>query len=307
MNIFKKNRSRSPSFEIPKLCLPKLPRQKRSTSIDSCTVNVATSLDVPPAAENRGRSSSFDSSSLRDAEDTEVDLLKVPPPKGRGGSQRSHSFDTSAPWSPMSSDDNCSDKESSSNNLKLPKHQKRRASLEIPKICIHCVHLEAIEQERDKARKNALFYLGDTQISTPDSSPSDSEYDSDSEGEPCSSESEESLRSMCEAEIEIIETLHSSTPSPQHSNSSKNTSMTNSYTDVVTLAVPIMKQRSSSMDAGYITKPHESPRKASLDERTLHGGHKNQIRSKSLDTPAPPIHSKDQSLTWLANIQQSFK
>lgn len=281
MNIFKKSRSRSPSFEIPKLCLPK---QKRSTSIDSSTVSV--SLDVP--LENRARSSSFDSSSLRDVH---IDFLQVPT-RGRGG-HRSHSFDAAAPWSPVSSDDNSSDKENS-NNLKIPKYQKRRASLEIPKICMHCVHLEALEQEREKTRKHALFYLGETRNSSPDSSLSDSEFDSEG------SYSSDSEGSSFGAEVEIIETLQAS---PQHS--SKDTSRTNSYTDVVTLAVPVMKQRSSSMDAGYITKPPESPRKASLDERTLHKSHA-QIRTQSLDTCAPVI-GKEQSLTWLANIHQSFK
>ena len=282
MNIFKKSRSRSPSFEIPKLCLPK---QKRSTSIDSSTANV--SLDVP--LENRGRSSSFDSSSLRDVN---IDFLQVPT-RGRGGGHRSHSFDTAAPWSPVSPDDNSSDKENS-NNLKIPKYQKRRASLDIPRICMHCLHLEALEQEREKAKKHALFYLGETRNSSPDSSLSDSEFDSDG------SYSSDSEGSSFGAEVEIIETLQAS---PEHS--SKDSSRTNSYTDVVTLAVPVMKQRSSSMDAGYITKPPESPRKASLDERTLHKSHA-QIRSKSLDTCAPAI-CKEQSLTWLANIHLSFK
>ena len=288
MNIFKKSRSRSPSFEIPKLCVPKLPRQKRSTSMDSSTASVV-SLDVP--LENRGRSSSFDSSSLRDVN---IDFLQVPS-KGKGG-HRSHSFDTTAPWSPVSSDDNCSDKENT-NSLKIPKYQKRRASLDIPRICMHCVHLEALEQERETARKHAMFYLGETQNSSPDSSLTDSEFDSD---ESYSSDSE---GSSFGAEIEIIETLHSNTASPERG--SKGSSRRNSYTDVVTLAVPVMKQRSSSMDAGYITKPPESPRKASLDERSLHKAH-TQVRTQSLDIGAP-ANCKEQSLTWLANIQLSFK
>ncbi|KAL8594144.1 hypothetical protein ACOMHN_018084 [Nucella lapillus] len=326
MNIFKKSRSRSPSFEIPKLCLPKLPRQKRSTSVDS-SVSVSTSLIVP--LENRGRSSSFDSSSLRDVK---VDFLQVPPPppprKTRGGggsksssskssssknsssSRRSHSFDTAAPWSPISSDDNFSDKEnSSSNNLKLPKHQTRRASLDIPKICMHCVHLEAIEQEREKNKRNALFYLGDTQNSsstTPEESSSAPDSEDDS-GSSFSNDDSEGSSVEEQAVVEIIETLHHS-PSASPQRSSKDSSRTNSYTDVVTLAVPVMKQRSSSMDAGYITKPPESPRKASLDERTLHKVHA-QIRSQSLDQSGGHSSSRlrDQSLAWLASLHQSVK
>ena len=303
--MFKKSRSRSPSFEMSKLCLPKLPRQKRSTSMDSSPVAMSSGLDVPlenrvrsssldVPLENRVRSSSFDCSSLTEVS---IDLLQVPT-KGRGGgSHRSHSFDTAVHWTPVSSDDNGSDKETST-SLKVPKYQKRRASLDIPKICMHCVHLEALEQERERARKNALFYLGDTQMSSPDTSPSESLSDSDRS---FSSDSEGS--SPREVEIEIIETPHSNAPSPQRS--SHASSKTNSYTDVVTLAVPVMKQRSSSLDAGYITKPPESPRKASLDERTLHKAHA-QMRSQSLDT-AGPSNLREQSLAWLASIQQTFK
>lgn len=294
MNIFKKSRSRSPSFEIPKLCLP---RQKRSTSMDSSSV-VLTSLDVPN--EVRGRSSSFDSGRLRVSS---IDLLQVPTVSvTKSTGHRSHSFDSAmAPWSPVSSDDNWSDKESS-NNLKLPKYQTRRASLEIPKICMHCVHLETLEQERAKEQiqraNGPLFYLGDTQTSS-DASLSSSTSGSDPESD--GSYFSDSERSESGAEIEIIETLYQGT-SPQHSHGS---SPTKSYTDVVTLAVPVIKQRSSSMDAGHIAKPPESPRKASLDERCLHNPQK-QIRSQSVDSTID-VHKEVTQFSILANIQQSFR
>ncbi|KAK7497168.1 hypothetical protein BaRGS_00011462 [Batillaria attramentaria] len=294
MNVFKKSRSRSPSFEIPKLCLP---RQKRSTSVDSSTVPMA-SLDVP-LENNRMRSSSFDSSSLRDVN---IDLLQVPINKV-GGGHRSHSFDSATAWSPMSSDDNFSDKENS-NSLKIPKYQKRRASYELPKICMHCVHLEALEHEREQNRqRSTLFYLGD---SSPKEGSDDSSISDESDLESEEYDSSDSEGSKSCSEIAIIETLTSRSNTASPPRSSKDTSLSNSYTDVVTLAVPVMKPRSSSLDAGITRKPPESPRKASLDERTLHKAHQQQMRSQSVDVPAPP--GKDQSqLNWLANLQLSFK
>lgn len=294
MNVFRKSRSRSPSFEIPKLCLP---RQKRSTSVDSSTVPMAN-LDVPGLENNRMRSSSFDSSSLRDVN---IDLLQVPMNKV-GGGHRSHSFDSASAWTPISSDDNFSDKENS-NNLKVPKYQKRRASYELPKICMHCVHLEALEQEQEKNRvRNPFFYLGENSPNEEEESSLSDESDQDSDDD--GSFSSDSEWSKSGGEIEIIETLtsRSNTASPQRS--SKDASLTNSYTDVVTLAVPVMKPRSSSLDAGISSRKPESPRKASLDERTLHKAHQEQMRSQSVDVPPP----KDQSqLTWLANLQLTFK
>jgi hypothetical protein len=217
---------------------------------------------------------------------------------------------------------------------------------------MHCVHLEAIEAERQRTRKNALFYLGDTQTSSsPDdkdgeadySDLTDSEGDTDDEEGSFSSDSEGSISaatspaySWGNTDIAIIETLHSSSTSASPSSSrlspshgvSHASSLSNSYTDVVTLAVPVMKQRSSSLDAGYVSTKHESPRKASLDERSLHKQHKQQQRAHSLDATtaqakdreAPtsggggssgvggggPTRCRD-SLTWLANLHLTFK
>ncbi|XP_041354073.1 diacylglycerol kinase zeta-like isoform X2 [Gigantopelta aegis] len=258
MNIFKKSSSSSSSFEIPKLCFP---RQKRSTSVDCAN----PTLQVPP--ECRGRSSSFDASNLHDAS---VELLQVPPATSIGG--RSHSFDTTRTWSVGSSDENLSDKDT--NSLRIPVHHTRRASLDIPKICMHCLHLETLAKEREEAeqeaqrirdaeRKRGTFYLSSESSMSSTGSDSDYTYSSDSEG---SSESE----------------VEDDSPLPRRVRKDSITS----YTDAVTLHVPVIKQRSSSMDAAYLPLPsHDSPRKASLDEMML--DIPKTVRSSSVDVRLP--------------------
>ena len=137
--LFKKNRCTSP---IPKLCLP---RQKSTNSVE---VYENKGLEVP--LESRGRSSSFDSSSLH--KET-VEFLDVPKP-GR----RCHSFDSSTSpgghWGTSSEESINSEKESGRKySLKLPGYQRRRSSLEIPRLCIHCVHME-VYLERQKEKEN---------------------------------------------------------------------------------------------------------------------------------------------------------
>ena len=82
------------------------------------------------------RSSSFDASTLHQGEMSDVDasvsMLKVPSPDQWSGSEYS-----------------ASDREGSSSLLlrvDIPKCFRRR-SLEIPKLCIHCVHLEALSSQ----------------------------------------------------------------------------------------------------------------------------------------------------------------
>ena len=263
MNIFRKSSSSSSSFEIPKLCFP---RQARSVDCAN------PSLQVPP--ECRGRSSSFDASNLHDASS---ERLQVPPSSTTIGG-RSHSFDTTRTWSVGSSDENLSDKDLSdkdSHSLRIPVYQTRRASLDIPKICMHCLHLETRAKEReeqeqearqardDARRRRGTFYLSSESSMSSTDSDSDYTYSSDSEG---SSESEEEEK----------------VPLPRRVRKDSITS----YTEAVTLHVPIIKHRSSSMDAAYLPLPqHDSPRKASLDEMVLDAP--KTVRSSSVDVRLP--------------------
>ncbi|XP_050392923.1 diacylglycerol kinase zeta isoform X2 [Patella vulgata] len=259
MNIFKKSRSRSPSFEIPKLCFP-LQKQKRSTSVD-CPGPKETKLQVP--FENRGRSSSFDASSLQQ---NSLDLLQVPFPGD-------HSIDNST-WS-ASSDENISDKEYGK-NLKLPKYQKRRSSLDIPRLCMHCLHLETIAQEnkiRDENnadKPNVQFGRSRSFSDCSSTDLSDLEDTQSSDGE-----------SDKDFDPPIIIRPHSPSPSPSKSSGKD-------YKNVVTLHVPVVKQRSSSVDAAYMAIPIPSPekhRKGSLDDRRLDVP--KQMRSSSVDVAFP--------------------
>lgn len=191
--IFKKSRSVSPSFEIPKICLP---RQSECVD-DGYDLEVNKTLKVP--TESRGRSSSFDSSSLRQDSFTK-ECLSVPSKQGR----RCHSFDSacSLQINSATSEESLPDGASSPTNwsLKVPKYQGKRASLDLPKLCIHCIHMEAKAQEsheREQALKiyqagpledsDGLSFTSSTSYTstTPDSmsDPSGFYYLSDSEDE----------------------------------------------------------------------------------------------------------------------------
>lgn len=230
MNLFRKSRSRTPSFEIPKLCFSK---EKRSTSVDE---RKRKTLDVPPL-EQRERSSSFDSTSLNDTET--IQFLSVP--KHHNG-PRCHSYDTSLPWT-GSSEENMSDKESSNSSLKVPKYQRRRSSLEIPKLCIHCVHNEAMHEEAQNYQNK--FYLEDeADIFSSSTSYSDSSELTTSDDSLWSYSDDEGNESDCEEEDDQIEC--------------KNGEL-RLYRDVVTLTVPVVKQqRSSSMDACFVRVPENN-------------------------------------------------
>ncbi|KAL3882243.1 hypothetical protein ACJMK2_028605 [Sinanodonta woodiana] len=135
--IFRKSRSISPSFEIPKICLPHQKKSIDQTTTSSHSDDQSQCLHVPN--EHRMRSSSFDASSLH----TQSDQLNVPK-QGR----RCHSFDSacSIQLSPGSSDENVSDRKTGYNS-KLSKYSRHNTSLDIPKLCIHCVHMEAKAKE----------------------------------------------------------------------------------------------------------------------------------------------------------------
>ena len=234
MNLFKKARSRSPSFDIPKLCLS---RQKRTSEVPPATSTVSldsvdqtvvpgtctgkymdsggasaypeteatvinnrpskgklkeadrahrkTSIQNPDTSGPtlavpyipRIRSSSFDTSTLHHEEQDSDNTLVVPE------SQRSKSFDASYSGS---SEENTSDKDTSSSIfLALPKYYRRR-SLEIPKLCIHCVHLEALSSQETSPTSpgGAKFDIDKLRCSnfnydSWDDFSSDDDYDSD--------------------------------------------------------------------------------------------------------------------------------
>ena len=226
--IFKKSRSVSPSFEIPKICLP---RQSECID-DGYDLEVSKLLKVPN--ESRGRSSSFDSSSLR--QDFTKELLNVPTKQGR----RCHSFDSACTlqMSPATSEESISDTSPSNWSLRVPQYKGRRSSLDIPKLCIHCMHMEAKAQEsidREEAMKvyqpvtfgdedsdgysftSSTSYTSTTQDSLSD--PSGFYYLNDSEDEGNESDCEDSFDSP------DCKVTHTTTPCENfqnvfHSNSS---------------------------------------------------------------------------------------
>ena len=308
--MFKKPRSRS--VELARLCLPRLIRDKRSSSVDS-------SAGQSPSHQHQHqqpRSSSLDidrfhdvsrtlcdvSTSSRDVQgmpDISTDLLQVPAKGGRraegggggrggeGCGHRSHSFDTTSPWSLASSDDNSSDRETCGGQ------QGRRASLDIPPLCMHCLHLQTRPQPQDKAAPTPTptFYLGDDSRSSSDS---DSDHQSVSPSRSGISDTEQGPNpGPSPRSGQASPSSDSPTPPPAWS-----------YRDVVTLTVPAMKPRSSSVDSGCVSKPPpESPRKASLDERVLHKA----TTAIGQGAVAAPRAGKEPCLTWLASLQLTFK
>jgi len=156
--IFKKSRSVSPSIEVPKICLP---RQAECVD-DGYDLELSKSLNVPN--ENRIRSSSFDSSSLQRQNTYNKELLEVPGKTNR----RCHSFDSAFQISPSTSEENINDSRSSGGSggslnfvLKVPKYQGRRPSYDIPKLCIHCIHMEAKAQENMEREQALMIYNRD--------------------------------------------------------------------------------------------------------------------------------------------------
>lgn len=270
MNIFKKSkRCGSPSFGIPKLCLP---RQKKNVSAEDLSCKT---LDVP---FERGRSSSFDSSSLHSDQGI---LLEVPKTGRRCLSFDSSTAAVSSHWSASSEESCVSDKEETtgtrrSYSLKWPKY--RRPSVEIPKLCIHCLHMEAIlnekkEKEKEKEEKSKTsFYIvtndddvpfsSSTSYSSSEESLSDSFSWSDYSDD---SDDDDGNESDCEDDEEINEkdrkNKNGSQKSVTNCNSScekpdlpkSNSKGDSMYTNAVTLEVPVIKQhRSSSLDASML-------------------------------------------------------
>lgn len=312
MNIFRRGRAGSPSLELPKICLP---RQKRTTSVDE--PKDIKCLEVP--LEQRGRSSSFDSSSLH----AEKENLEVPKP-----GKRCHSFDSCAPgdersWS-ISSERNLSDsgKDVRRKSFKLSRYQKHRPSIEIPKLCIHCVYVESANKEEDK-QECGKFYLGNegeetlfsssTSFSSSDEDFSDCSYDTDTDeeeiengaiyintnghGDEVNLSSNEKTFAYSEnlyfADEDYIET------SPAGNDSSidcPNDDTDGDYTNALTLKVPVIRQQRSTSFDGCLCKGSTSDnvsnpvrpmvkRQTSFDDDFLDVS--KQIRSSSVDVNLP--------------------
>lgn len=352
--IFKKSRSVSPSFEIPKICLP---RQNECVD-DGYDLDMSMTLKVP--TESRGRSSSFDSSSLQRQETLPHEFLEVPTKQGR----RCHSFDSACTlqMNQTASEESINDSGSSNWSLKVPKNMSRRHSLDIPKLCIHCIHMEAKakeKQEREEALQlyhggnpgpddsdNVSFTSSTTYSSTTPDSTSDLAgfyYLSDSEDEGNESDCEDNIDSpnyrnnKCEAfdnyknhlQLEGRCNIDSSiSPSSEkccildmlnghnlkHIDSKDEEDLENviddndqdeddvddddddddeDYINAVTLEVPILKQRSSSMDACFMNtkdcaknSPKQVQRQKSFDNGDMLDV-PIQVRSSSVDVNLP--------------------
>ncbi|XP_048771764.1 diacylglycerol kinase zeta-like isoform X5 [Ostrea edulis] len=316
MHLFRKSRSKSPSFEIPKLCLSK----QKNVSIEEPN---HTSKDLEVPLEQRGRSTSFDSSSLG-SENHE--FLQVPILTGR----RCHSFDSctigSQSWSAESSDDNASEKETRGwNHIRIPK-AKRRTSVEIPKLCIHCVHMERFAEKEHGGLQGKHFYVGSEEYlassSTSYTSSSDdlgsltSDIDfylsdessqgdrgeRESDAEPYLSDT--GRNKSCSPDCGYPKSSHSHSPSPEDR---KSPAEDRPYTNAVTLEVPVIRQqRSTSLDGALLQQSNSSldvavvkpvnpnrgmvQRQDSFDEGLLDV--KAQVRSTSVDVNLPTEEEK---------------
>ena len=169
--IFRRPRSRSPAPTKSRL-----PRQKAVDVVTQESVDIVR-LGVP--SNPRIRSSSFDSSSLQEGEPLD-NSLKVPSSRRH---RKSRGLESSFSGG-STSDENISDKETYS-LLGVPKYFRRK-SLEIPRLCIHCVHLEALQSQdmspaNSPAPVNMSLYRGESGESTYHGYLSDSENEDDDE------------------------------------------------------------------------------------------------------------------------------
>ena len=294
MNIFKKWRSRSPTFEMPRFCLP---HGRRSSSVDS------GNLKVPKT--NKTRAASFDVSSdgntATSDESTEVpseSYLQVPT-----HGIRSKSFDSAYQPYSASSEENMSDRESSTASLQLPKFRYRRRSLDIPRICIHCVHLETLASREnspsprdneqfdlDSSNKTAGFYLYSSSSESSNSEGMENEgYDGSEDQEFSSSDLDPRPKNKASMDRTPSILL---TPTLSETDSVDRADEDGVFENAVSLTVPNLKQRSSSMDVAYI-KRHimsEEERRASVDSTFL--DIPSQNRSSSVDVSLPTPETK---------------
>ncbi len=242
----------------------------------------ALSLEVPDIGI-RGRSSSFDTSSLdHEKEVDEENMLRIPE-----ANRRSRSFDASYSGG-STSDDGASDNEKPSMSfLSIPKYYRRR-SLEIPKICIHCVHIEALAEAESSRENSPTTLIGGHKFDL-DKSVIDNDYWTSDSGSEEDETDDESCGSSGGGERYIPITL-SVTPTDSEEAIIISSTMVAgnkpTYAMNNTLEVPLVKQRSSSMDAAYLQPGIMDDRRASLDVDMMLDVPK-QPRSSSVEVSLP--------------------
>ncbi|GAB1605773.1 diacylglycerol kinase zeta-like [Argonauta hians] len=297
MNRLKKNCNFSLSFDVPKLCIS---RQEAGNKDE------ATKSLLQPPSETRVRSSSFDTSSLHNKDNQE--FLTVP-----NTGRRSNSFDVTANIA-ISSDEGISDQESYPSRKLL---KWRRASYEIPKLCIHCIHLETLLNQElepvpgDKSSSRPLDLLTsdyhhgvitsscESLYSSSSDLPADSDYSDDKDDH-----SECSISALSLVDTHSPDRIQD-TPSPSSppllikspgeltpSSPVKNQLEGISYINVLTLEVPTVKsQRSSSVDTGCLQVSPSDSWKSSLSG-TEFLEVPVQPRSSSIDVRLPTEEDK---------------
>ncbi|KAK2182208.1 hypothetical protein NP493_363g02000 [Ridgeia piscesae] len=267
MHLFRRKArspSPTPSIEVPRLCLP---RQKATTEAPSDDDDMPAAISTRKSSSamtarlkvpsvGRVRSSSFDSSSMMGEK---ASTLQLPPMS----SQRSKSLDSSY-GAGSTSEETASDRDSTA-SLRIPVMARyyRRRSTDIPRLCIHCVHIESLSsQEPSPASSDgefSLFSCGDSTAS----------------GE---------LSSSFDSLDEEDEIDHDSDRSPlQSCGSSDGADGTENGTGIITLAVPLVKLRSSSFDSSCMV---DSPVLAAVA----------QERRGSLDMLHVPPHGRSSSV-----------
>ena len=317
MNYFKKkSRSLSPagSVDMPKLSLPKWMRSRAAQT----TIPDPVEIDVPSIDDSaeysatsdssdthgglqvhdnsisspRIRSSSFDVSRLQRCEDedegTSMDHTLQVPTHGA----RSKSFDAAYcnQGGSSSTSEETSDKETTnrvSSFLNIPKYYKRR-SLEIPRLCIHCVHLETLSQEASPTSPSHFSYSSkNSSLCTTDSFDStDGDPDDDCVTiSPDVSDNEAFTESRPLTSPSILTPPVAVTRALNVAERIQQSEMSNCFQDVVTLQVPILKPRSSSMDAAYMQNGCCDDRRCSLGADLLDVPV--QPRSSSVDVSLP--------------------
>ncbi|CAI9735816.1 diacylglycerol kinase zeta-like isoform X6 [Octopus vulgaris] len=292
MNRLKKNCNFSLSFEVPKLCIS---RQEAAAKDDANK----SLLQLP--SEARVRSSSFDTSSLPNKDNQE--FLKVP-----NTGRRSNSFDVTANIA-ISSDEGISDQETNSGKKLL---KWRRASYEIPKLCIHCIHLETLSNQEldtvlsDKTSQQLDLLTSDypgvftssceSLYSSSSDLPADSDYSDKDDNSECSISALSLLETHSPDNIQDSPSL-SSPPllikSPNELRPSNDNQLEEiSYINVLTLEVPTVKsQRSSSVDTGCLQVSPSDSWKSSLSGNEFLEVPV-QPRSSSIDVRLPTEEDK---------------
>ena len=265
------------------------------------------------------------------------------------GGRRSNSFDHATPWPSASSPDDPLSTDQmdlgGASSLTVPKPAGlfRRASWEIPKICLHCMHLETLaaeeknrghsspDSENLKSVEDDLSpeTLCSSEASTSDSSISDCDGESDNDkgspvfdpvvrftlegpedDDPATSSAQQRRSSTCAVpssnppHADTVPFLSKDTSDTQDTEKRKSAtsrershksppSPSEQYKDVVSLTVPVVKQRSTSMDAACLLSPPSE------------GSPGRQARSRSVD--ANVSRKASNTLAILALVHQSFK